>query len=87
MTSVAVSALCSLVRRYIVMEGAAAAARDRLMDLTSRDGDWFLDELCSMSANVSQMISLITDPVMVSHLHTLLVIILDHHRQSLDCEQ
>ena len=70
MTSVAVSALCSLARRYIVMEGAAAAARDRLMDLTSRDGDWFLDELCSMSANVSQMISLITDPVMVSYLNT-----------------
>ncbi|WAQ96320.1 SMG1-like protein [Mya arenaria] len=26
-------------------------AGDRLMDLTSRDGDWFLEELCSMSGN------------------------------------
>ena len=34
------------------------AARDRLCDLTSREGDWFLDELCTMSGNVSQMIGL-----------------------------
>lgn len=34
-------------------------AGDRLMDLTSRDGDWFLDELCSMSANVSQFLDMI----------------------------
>lgn len=36
-----------------------AAARDRLSDLTSKDGDWFLDELCTMSGNVSQMIGLL----------------------------
>ena len=66
MTNVVVSALCSLARRYIIMESAAAAAGDRLMDLTSRDGDWFLDELCSMSANINQMITLIADPSMVS---------------------
>ncbi len=35
------------------------AARDRLSDLTSKDGDWFLDELCTMSGNVSQMIGLL----------------------------
>lgn len=29
------------------------------MDLTSRDGDWFLDELCSMSANISQLVALL----------------------------
>ena len=34
---------------------ADSAARERLSDLTSRDGDWFLDELCTMSGNVSQM--------------------------------
>ena len=34
------------------------AARERLCDLTSREGDWFLDELCTMSGNVSQMIGL-----------------------------
>ena len=33
----------------------SSAARERLSDLTSRDGDWFLDELCTMSGNVSQM--------------------------------
>ena len=26
------------------------------MDLTSRDGDWFLDELCSMSSNIVHFI-------------------------------
>ena len=29
------------------------------MDLTSRDGDWFLDELCSMSGNVSQFLDIV----------------------------
>ncbi len=37
-----------------------AAAGERLMDLTSRDGDWFLDELCSMSGNVNQLLSLLS---------------------------
>ena len=31
------------------------AARDRLSDLTSREGDWFMDELCTMGGNVFQM--------------------------------
>ena len=70
MTSVIVSALCSLSKRYLVMEGAAAAAADRLMDLTSRDGDWFLDELASMSGNVGHLLHLVTDISMVS-LYTL----------------
>ena len=35
------------------------AARERLSDLRSRDGDWFLDELCTMSGNVSQMVNLL----------------------------
>ncbi|GFO31315.1 serine/threonine-protein kinase smg1, partial [Plakobranchus ocellatus] len=56
LTSVIVSALFTLNKRYLQMEVAAAAASDRLMDLTSRDGDWFLDELCSMSANVNQFL-------------------------------
>ncbi|XP_059145931.1 serine/threonine-protein kinase SMG1-like [Physella acuta] len=54
--SVIVSALYTLNKRYLLMEGAAAGAGDRLMDLTSRDGDWFLDELCSMSGNVNQFL-------------------------------
>ncbi|XP_014676456.1 PREDICTED: serine/threonine-protein kinase SMG1-like [Priapulus caudatus] len=59
LASVIITALCALNKRYLVMEGAAAAAGDRLMDLTSRDGDWFLDELCSMSANVCQLVALL----------------------------
>ncbi len=44
-----------------------SAAGDRLMDLTSREGDWFLDELCSMSGNVNHMLTLLTDTTVVSH--------------------
>lgn len=50
-----IAALCPLSRRWLFMEQTAQAARERLSDLTSRDGDWFLDELCTMSGNVSQM--------------------------------
>ncbi|KAK3583612.1 hypothetical protein CHS0354_039435 [Potamilus streckersoni] len=53
------TALCALNKRYLQMEGAAAGAGDRLMDLTSRDGDWFLDELCSMSGNVMQFLDML----------------------------
>ena len=36
-------------------------AGERLAELTSRDGDWFLDELCSMSGNVTQLLTLLKD--------------------------
>lgn len=65
MTSVVVSALCALSKRYLVMEGAASTAAERLMDLTSRDGDWFLDELCSMSGNVNHLLGLLQHPQLV----------------------
>lgn len=29
------------------------------MHLTSRDGDWFLDELCTMCGNISQLLSVL----------------------------
>ena len=45
-----------------------SAARDRLSDLTSRDGDWFLDELYTMSGNVSQMIGLLDMCLIVSNI-------------------
>ncbi|XP_077980517.1 serine/threonine-protein kinase SMG1-like [Glandiceps talaboti] len=61
LTSVIVTALCALNRRALVMEGAAAGAGDRLMDLTSRDGSWFLEELCSMSGNVSHFVGLLEE--------------------------
>lgn len=41
------------------MEQTAQSAGIRLSELNSREGDWFLDELCTMSGNVSQMISLL----------------------------
>ncbi|XP_064619648.1 serine/threonine-protein kinase SMG1-like isoform X2 [Lineus longissimus] len=59
LAGVIITALCALTKRYLVMEGAAAAAGDRLMDLTSRDGDWFLEELHSMSGNNIQLIALL----------------------------
>ncbi len=36
------------------------------MDLTSRDGDWFLDELSSMSGNVSMFLDTLKNNTMVS---------------------
>ncbi|KAL4241086.1 Serine/threonine-protein kinase smg1 [Mactra antiquata] len=59
LTAVIVSALCSLNKRNLQMEAAATGSGDRLMDLTSRDGDWFLEELCSMSGIVFQFLQMI----------------------------
>ena len=39
----------------------SVVAKDRLSELTSREGDWFLDELCSMSGNVNQLLVLLKD--------------------------
>lgn len=41
------------------MESAAASAGEQLVDLTSRDGAWFLDELCSMFGNVSALTTIL----------------------------
>lgn len=41
------------------MEGAASSAGEQLVDLTSRDGAWFLEELCSMSGNVTCLVQLL----------------------------
>ncbi len=49
----------STILLYAMYHSLFPAARDRLSDLTSKDGDWFLDELCTMSGNVSQMICLL----------------------------
>lgn len=42
-----------------MMEGAASSAGEQLVDLTSRDGAWFLEELCSMSGNVTCLVQLL----------------------------
>ncbi|XP_020505278.1 serine/threonine-protein kinase SMG1 [Labrus bergylta] len=59
MACIITSALCTLCRRNLVMEGAAASAGEQLVDLTSRDGTWFLEELCSLIGNVSALANLL----------------------------
>ncbi|KAK7938455.1 hypothetical protein WMY93_001781 [Mugilogobius chulae] len=49
LSGIVTSALCTLCRRNLVMEGAAASAGVQLLELTSRDGAWFLEELCTTS--------------------------------------
>lgn len=41
------------------MESAAASAGEQLVDLTSRDGAWFLEELCSMIGNITALVTLL----------------------------
>ncbi|XP_068192330.1 serine/threonine-protein kinase SMG1 isoform X2 [Antennarius striatus] len=67
------TALCKLCRRNLVMEDAAASAGEQLVDLTSRDGAWFLEELCSMIGNVSALATLLQCCPLLHHdleLHT-----------------
>lgn len=61
LASFLITALCSLNKRCLAMENTAKVAKDRLSELTSREGDWFLDELCSMSGNVNQLLLLLKD--------------------------
>lgn len=58
---VIITALCALNKRYLMMEGAAKCASDCLVDLTSRDGDWFLDEMRLMSSLIAELVTLIPD--------------------------
>ncbi|KAJ0058451.1 hypothetical protein NL108_014651, partial [Boleophthalmus pectinirostris] len=59
LSGIVTSALCTLCRRNLVMEGAAASAGEQLLELTSRDGAWFLEELCSMMGNVCALSTLL----------------------------
>lgn len=49
------------------MENAAATAGEQLVDLKSRDGAWFLEELCSMFGNVSGLMTLLQRCQLVQH--------------------
>lgn len=49
------------------MEGAAASAGEQLVELTSRDGAWFLEELCSMSGNITCLVQLLKQCQLLSH--------------------
>ncbi len=35
------------------------------MHLTSREGDWFLDELCTMCGNIAQLLSVLKNNPLV----------------------
>uniref|UniRef100_A0A8C2ZRH5 non-specific serine/threonine protein kinase n=1 Tax=Cyclopterus lumpus TaxID=8103 RepID=A0A8C2ZRH5_CYCLU len=61
------SALCALCRRNMVMEGAAASAGEQLVDLLSRDGAWFLEELCGMIGNISALATLLQRCPLLPH--------------------
>jgi PI-3-kinase-related kinase SMG-1 len=61
-----VMAVSPLIRRWLYMEQTAHSAGERLSDLTSKDGDWFLDELCTMSGNVSQVVDVMEMCIEVS---------------------
>ncbi|XP_047215191.1 serine/threonine-protein kinase SMG1-like [Girardinichthys multiradiatus] len=67
LAAVITSALCTLCRRNLVMEGAAASAGEQLVDLTSRDGAWFLEELCSMLGNVCGLATLLQRCPLLPH--------------------
>lgn len=49
------------------MEGAASSAGEQLVELTSRDGAWFLEELCSMSGNITCLLQLLQQCQLPSH--------------------
>ncbi len=57
-----------MLDQYIIhiLYSCVADAGDRLEDLTSRDGDWFLDELTSISGNVNYMLGMLTNNSAVS---------------------
>ncbi|KAM8824507.1 serine/threonine-protein kinase SMG1 isoform 2-T2 [Synchiropus picturatus] len=61
------AALGSLCRRNLVMEAAAASAGEQLVDLMSRDGTWFLEELCCMMGNVSALTTLLQRCPLLPH--------------------
>ncbi|MGH0124210.1 UNVERIFIED_CONTAM: hypothetical protein FKN15_024639 [Acipenser sinensis] len=67
LAGILISALCTLTRRNLVMEGAAASAGEQLVELTSRDGAWFLEELCSMSGNVACLVQLLQQCQLLPH--------------------
>lgn len=49
------------------MESVAAGAGEQLVELTSRDGAWFLEELCSMSGNVLSLAQLLQQCQLLPH--------------------
>lgn len=57
--SVVIGMLCNLNRRYLVLENGAQSAGDCLVDLTSREGEWFLDDMSSLTMQAVELLSLL----------------------------
>ncbi|KAM3958581.1 LOW QUALITY PROTEIN: serine/threonine-protein kinase Smg1 [Aphomia sociella] len=56
---VAIGMLCNLNRRYLMLENGAQSAGDCLVDLTSREGEWFLDDMSALSMQSVELLSLL----------------------------
>lgn len=57
--AVVLTALCALNKRFLMMEAAATSAGDCLLNLTSREGDWFLDDMVLIGSTVLHLVPLI----------------------------
>lgn len=56
---VVIGMLCNLNRRYLMLENGAQSAGDCLVDLTSREGEWFLDDMSALSMQAVELLSLL----------------------------
>lgn len=56
---VVIGMLCNLNRRYLMLENGAQSAGDCLVDLTSREGEWFLDDMSALSMQTVELLSLL----------------------------
>ncbi|XP_052741875.1 serine/threonine-protein kinase SMG1, partial [Bicyclus anynana] len=57
--NVVIGMLCNLNRRYLMLENGAQSAGDCLVDLTSMEGEWFLDDMNSLSMQAVELLSLL----------------------------
>ncbi|CAK8695398.1 unnamed protein product [Clavelina lepadiformis] len=55
-TGVLTMLLCAHGHSAIAMETTATSAGHRLVDMASKEGDWFLEELCGLFANMVQLL-------------------------------
>lgn len=55
------------LRQNLVIENAASSAGEQLVELTFRDGAWFLEELCSMLGNITALTVLLQRCSLLHH--------------------
>ncbi|KAI5704053.1 hypothetical protein M8J75_001535 [Diaphorina citri] len=60
--SAIVTALCALNKKFLLLECAAKSAADCLLDMTSRDGVWFLDDMCMTASMSVKLAALLPSP-------------------------